>query len=527
MGIKMKNQKTKELRNQRTKKLFFCSSVLLFLCSSVLSFAQESPLPATLNPQPEESGLSQKISLDLRGIEITEVLKFLAAKGNLNIVTKAGISGKVTLFLKDVTIEDALEVILILNNLAFEEINGVLYVMTEAEYQTLHGKSFGERRRLKTLQLKYASPVDMSAILKEIKSAIGKVIIDKETGAIILIDTPEKLTQMEEIIAKFDQPGFGWPLTEQKFKLTYAEAGEIEDDVSKILTKNIGKLKVDERTNTLIVTDLPQKIEEVEQMLTAFDTPPRQVLIEAKIVQVTLDDDFKMGIEWDRLLSQAKFHSLRFTASFPASSLSAYQKISVGTLATDDYTATINLLKSVGETKLISSPRIAALSGEEAKILVGTREAYVTQTISQAETTTTTAESIEYVDVGVKLHVTPIVHPDGFITMKIKPEVSSVIRTLTTAQGSQVPIIDTTEVETRVMVKDGVSVIIAGLIKDKKQVTKKSTPFFGSIPFLGVLFRSESEEIDKTETVVFLTPHIISGEVDELAKEEKKRKGVK
>ncbi len=499
--------------------------ILSFILQTSFLFAQEANTEHR-TPNTEEMGLSKKVSLDLRDAKITEVLKFLATKGNLNIVTKAGVSGKVTLFLKDVTVEEALEIILILNNLAFEEINEVIYVMAETEYQTLRGESFSERRQLKTLQLKYASPQDISAILKEIKSSIGKVIIDRETGAIILIDTPEKLTQMEEIIEKFDQPGFGWPLTEQKFKLTYAEIKEIKDEISKILTKDIGKLKVDERTNTFIVTDLPTKIEEVEQMLAAFDTPPRQVLIEAKIVQVTLDDDFKMGIEWDRLLSQAKYHSLRFTASFPASSLSSYQKISIGTLATDDYTVTVNLLKSVGKTELISFPRIAVLSGEEAKILVETKEAYVTQAISQSEATTITAESTEYVDVGVKLYVTPIVHPDGFITMEIKPEVSSVIRTLITAQGNQIPIIGTTEAKTKVVIKDGVSVIIAGLIKDKKTISEKRVPLLGSIPLLGVLFRSKSEEIDKTETVVFLTPRIISGEA--LVKEGKKgMKGVK
>ncbi|MCK4859747.1 MAG: hypothetical protein KAS87_04210 [Candidatus Omnitrophica bacterium] len=523
MGIKIVNSQQSTVNSQqklKVKKICFLFLVFYFL-SSVFSFAQ--------TPNTEETGLSKKISLDLRGVDITEVLKFLAAKGNLNIVSKAGVSGKVVLFLSDVNIKDALEVILTANKLAYEKVNGVIYVMTEAEYFALHGENFGERRKLKTLQLKYASAPDISAVLKEIKSSIGKVIVDKKSGRIILLDTPEKIAQMEKIIEKFDQLGFGWFLLEERFDLKYASAKEIKAKVSEILTKDISSLKVDERTNTLIISDLPDKIEEVRQMIRAFDSKPQQVLIEAKIVQVSLDDDFKMGIEWDNLFSKASLHSLRFTSSFPASSLSAYQKISVGTLATDDYTSTMNLLKTVGKTNLISSPRIAVLSGEEAKILVGTREAYVTQTISQAESTTTTAESIEYVDVGVKLHVTPLVHSDGYITMEIKPEVSSVIRTLTTAQGSQIPIIDTTEAETKVIVRDGVSVIIAGLIKDKKTISNKSVPFFGSIPLLGMLFRSKSEEIDKTETVVFLTPRIISGGIDESVrpKQWKQGKGVK
>jgi len=201
--------------------------------------------------------------------------------------------------------------------------------------------------------------------------------------------------------------------------------------------------------------------------------------------------------------------------------------LTVGTLATDDYTATLKLLKTIGETKLLSSPRITAINNEEASILVGTREAYITESVTQGESTTTTSESVTFLDVGVQLKVTPIINEDGFVTMKIKPEVSSVARILTTSQGNEIPIIDTTTAETKVMVKDGHTIIIGGLIKDETVRTIKKIPILGDIPFLGMAFRQVDEDKEKTELVVFLTPHIITGDKDMPDWEEKEIKGLR
>ena len=147
---------------------------------------------------------------------------------------------------------------------------------------------------------------------------------------------------------------------------------------------------------------------------------------------------------------------------------------------------------------------------------MGAREAYITQTLSTAETATTTAESIEYVDVGVKLNVTPTISRDGFVTMKIKPEVSSVREYLTTKLGSRIPIVTTSEAETVVKVKDGAMIMIAGLTKKKEIEEKKGMPFLGKVPLLKTFFSSYvkgSDEPRHSELVVFITPRIISGEV--------------
>ena len=172
-------------------------------------------------------------------------------------------------------------------------------------------------------------------------------------------------------------------------------------------------------------------------------------------------------------------------------------------------------MRTIGKTKILSSPSIMAINNQEAKILVGTKEAYITSSTSQSGSgTSETAQTVNFVDVGVKLYVTPTVSRDGFVTMKIKPEVSSAKMTDLTSEGkvTQVPIVTTSEAETAVTVKDGMTIVIAGLKKDKKENEVKKIPLLGDIPILGAAFRSVSSSLNKTELVIFLTPRIVRDE---------------
>ncbi|MFC1646068.1 type II secretion system protein GspD, partial [Candidatus Omnitrophota bacterium] len=139
------------------------------------------------------------------------------------------------------------------------------------------------------------------------------------------------------------------------------------------------------------------------------------------------------------------------------------------------------------------------------------KEVYVSNTVVQGESTATTAEDVQFVDVGVKLYVTPTINKDGFIQMKIRPEVSSAPTSYTTSQGNEIPIVETSEAETSVIAKDGVTIVMGGLMKNEKTKNVYKIPLFGEIPFLGAFFRRTEESLTKTELVIFLTPHIISG----------------
>jgi type II secretory pathway component GspD/PulD (secretin) len=190
--------------------------------------------------------------------------------------------------------------------------------------------------------------------------------------------------------------------------------------------------------------------------------------------------------------------------------------------STEDFRVIMDMLKTFGDVKTLSTPRIMATDGQEAKILVGSKKVYVTDTVTQTNSGTNTAEQVQFVDVGVKLYVTPTINKEGFITMKVRPEVSSATTSYTTAQGNTVPIVDTSEAETSVLIKDGVTVVMGGLMKNERTKNTYKLPLLGEIPFLGGIFRRTEDAITKTELVIFLTPHIISG-AENMFEENKKK----
>jgi len=455
-------------------------------------------------------GLSKRISVDLRQIDILAVMKFLAEEGELNIVTGKNVGGRVSLSLKDVSIRDVLDIISLSYELSYVVQNGIIHVMTEADYQRLFGSSFADQRQVRRLQLQHADPTSVAALLGNLKSTVGRVIADVQTRTIVLIDVPEKLEPMVAAAKSMDQA------TEQKtqvFELGYGKAEEVSAEVQKVLTPNLGAVRMDKRTNTLVVTDVSRRMKDVQRVINAFDRKTREVIIESKIIQVRLNDKFQMGVNWEVLFQQLSNLNLKgtFPISPPVGPLGPVGQLTVGTLADNDFTAVIQLLQTVGTTDVLSTPQIAVVENEEAKILVGTREAFVTSVVTSTQSASTTAEEVTFVDVGVQLTVTPSINQEGFVTMKIKPEVSSVTRTLTTATGNEIPIVQTSTAETTVMVRDGVTIIIAGLIENQSIEETKKVPILGDIPFLGAAFRSKDEEIIKSELVIFLTPSIISG----------------
>ncbi|MCX5667070.1 MAG: secretin and TonB N-terminal domain-containing protein, partial [Candidatus Omnitrophica bacterium] len=195
-------------------------------------------------------GLNQRMALELRDMDIVDALKFLAMKSNINIIAGKDVAGRASIFLKDVTIKDGLEIILQANNLAYERRGNILYVMTEPEYRLLHGESFKDTRLVQTINLKYTKPEAIFKALEIVKSDIGKIIVDEESGTVILVDTAERIREMEKIVDSLDQP----TLT-KTFALQYTKAKEVQAILnSRLDAKKTGTVVADERNNQVIVT---------------------------------------------------------------------------------------------------------------------------------------------------------------------------------------------------------------------------------------------------------------------------------
>ncbi|MBL7070073.1 MAG: hypothetical protein ISS27_01200 [Candidatus Omnitrophica bacterium] len=481
------------------KVLLFTISLTLLICFAYPGLAQE------LAPTAEENG---QISLDIKGMDVVDVLKMLASRSGLNIVVGKNVSGRVTLFLKDVNIWDAFIIILLSNDLAYEEKGGIINVMTQREYEASYGRRFQDNKQAKIVQLQYAKATALSVALNQIRTTQGKVVADETSNTIVIIDTLEKIREMEEFIASADLP-----LEVRVFDLNYASAEPLSKKIEETITKGAGAIRIDERTNKIVVTDYPAKLDEISKIIEAFDEKTPQVLIDAQLIQVNPSDKLEMGVDWDYWLQ--KYFDIKASLAINTANTLLVSTATSTPTKEGEYKAVLDILRTIGDVKILSSPRIMVLNNEEARIHVGTRDAYITSTTSQAGTgTTVISQSVNFVDTGIQLHVTPTISRDGFVKMNIKPEISESTRTDIKSEGTitQVPIVSTSEAETTVMVKDGVTIIIGGLRKDKREKTVKKIPLLGDLPGIGFLFRSTSDNVTATELVILITPHIISGE---------------
>lgn len=481
--------------------------------------------PADLPQQTQEAVTqsqpgSGKISLDIKDMEITDVLKMLALRSGKNIVAGKNVRGKVKVFLKDVEVMDALEIILISNELAYDMKGDIINVMTDRDYEAIYGERFQDAKAVKVVKLRYAKASEVSKALNQLKSRIGKIVVDEISNTIVIMDAPQTAAQMERLAVDIDLP-----TQTRVFALNYSKAETMKTKLEPLLTKGIGTIQVDERTNKVVISDLESNIKAIETAVSEFDEKTKQVLIEAKILQITLNDEYKAGINWDTVFNGIRTQlGMNFNvitgSPIPTTAAGAVTAggIHVGALEKTNYEAMVKFLQTFGKTNLLASPRIAAINNEEAKILVGTNQPYVeSSTLTSSSSPTQTNYVPKFIDLGVKLYVTPTINRDGFITMKVKPEVSSTSSDYTYGPNKDtLPIVKTSQAETTVMLKDGSTIVIAGLIENREEEVVNKVPGLGDAPLIGSIFRNRTRgsatNPEKNELVIFLTPRIISGE---------------
>ncbi|MBU1124896.1 MAG: hypothetical protein KKC84_02630 [Candidatus Omnitrophica bacterium] len=491
------------------------------------------------------------ISLDLRNMDIMDALKYIGTKGSLNVIATKNVSGRVMLTLNNVPLKDVFDLMLRSNDLAYIKKGEVFHIMTGAEYKALYGENFTDLRKVKIIHLQYATPDQAVSFLDALKSEIGKVIVDQESGGVLLMDTPEKIEEMEKSLKVFEQKGMV-----TVFDIKYANAQDIAELLkTRLDSKNVGSIKADARNNQVLVQTFPERMVEIERLIKELDTQTRQVFIETKVIKIKLSDQLTQGVEWEGIFNilNTPDSGAKYIGSYPFSAIQAStdtwtsrvgqfanlsdniasypfsgtttnyaastkktpgEVIHYGEFNTKrDYDIMMKMLTDLGETRVLSNPKILATNNQESKIHVGERQAYVTQTTTQGAQTSTIAEEVQFVDVGIQISVTPSINTDGFITMKIKPEISTVSSTLVTPTNNRIPIIDSSMVESTVMVKNGTTIVIGGLRKEEKTVLYEQLPIIGKIPFIGTFAKSGSQKTERTELVILMTPHIVSGKV--------------
>ena len=398
---------------------------------------------------------SQLISLNYLDVDIRKALSALAMEREINIATAKDVSGKISLYLYQVTLDEALEAITLAGGFSYHKHGNLYYVYKPKEARDPQA----ERLQMRIFRLKYA------------------------------------VEKVQEILAAI--PG-------------------------------IRMVKVHEPSRTIIVEDTPENIRKIETIISHWDRMPKQVMIEAKILEVTLTDDMSLGVNWEKILGDvrigtgglgtATMPTPEGVSPVPSTGAGVFANIITGAGSSQQFTAALDALQTKTRVETLSTPKILAIHGKEARVQVGGKLGY--RKMIFTEEGGLAPGEVEFIDTGTILEITPYIDDEGNVLLNVMPSINSA----TIEEG--VPVVITTSVSTWLMAKNGETAFIGGLIRDTKTRTRQMIPCLGSIPLLGSLFGRTLRGSGKSELVVLITPYIFDAELRQTDKEaiEKTRK---
>lgn len=449
---------------------------------SPVAKAEASSKPTLFSPEREYAG--ERLTLSFQDIETRAVLQLLADTSGRNIVVSDSVQGNVTLRLQNVPWDQALDIVLATKGLDMRE-NGNVIIVAPADEIAAREKADLEAR-------------------KEIR-------------------------ELEPLVSEFVQ-------------VNYAKASDLAELIrgskGNSLISDRGSVGIDDRTNTLLIQDVAERIGNIRRLVSTLDIPVRQVLIESRIVVVRDDFSRDLGVRWgvtavrdksdgliavtgngngtgtivDSAVDNINNNGNPFPVTLPALNDRYNVNLPVanpaGQLALaildDDYLVDLELsaLQAEGRGEVISSPRVITANQKEASIRQGVEIPYQESASSGATTT-------QFKEAVLSLTVTPQITPDDRIILDLLVTKDSVGDVVTNERGGSVPSIDTRSVETQVLVDNGQTVVLGGIYETEQSEDYRKVPFLGDIPGVGNLFRSTRKVSNKSELLIFVTPKIL------------------
>ncbi|QIC61468.1 type IV pilus secretin PilQ [Acinetobacter schindleri] len=427
----------------------------------------------TLRPKAVQHYTGKKISLDFQDIEVRRVLQLLADFTDINMVAADSVQGNITLRLKEVPWDQALDIVLKTKNLDKRRNGNVIWIAPVSELikaEEEEAKALAQSVKLapiqtEYIQLSYAKAADIEKLITQNKGSSGS-------------------------------------------------NSSSSDDKGTLLSSR-GSISVDSRTNTLIVNDTQQFVDKIRNMIDLLDVQVKQVMVEARIVTAETNFSRDLGIRWGLQRNNPSLSAGPNGSNVWGGDYSPKLDLSVdlgtatagtfnfGLLKISDYMLDLQLtaLQTDGLGEVLSAPKIMTGDKQKAYILRGTEIPYQTWS---AEGGTTTS----FKEANLRLDVTPSITPDGKVQMELQIEKDSV-GTIT----SEGPSINTNELQTNVLVGDGETVVLGGIFDDIRANNYQKVPFLGDLPVIGNFFKSNSRTSNQAELLIFITPRIVNDSV--------------
>lgn len=404
-------------------------------------------------------------SFRAQDMPVVDALALFAAAYGLNIVPDPDITGSITVDFENLPFGKAMEAILDVNGYYWEWDRGLVRV---------------RKLRTKTFIIDYVRLIRGGSSTSQAQITSGE---SAETGRIAV---------------------------NQEDRITFWE--DIEKQIASMLSSD-GKLVVNRMSGALQVTDTSQRIELISRFIEKLNsTIHRQVEIEAKIFEVTLNDESSLGVDWSRITLDGGLGAITTSniITTPFGGAGAKAATVTMTYSRGDFDGIISALKEQGEIRVVSQPKIITLNNQTALIKVGTdRPFFETTTTPVPGAQPTITEEVRYVTIGVVLSITPQISADGWIIMDVSPIITRLVDTVTSVYGSTAPVVDVKQSSAMVRLRDNEMVVIGGLIQDETVETDRKVPLLGDIPGIGALFRGKYETKVRRELAMFIVPKII------------------
>ncbi|OOV82941.1 hypothetical protein B1201_04620 [Acinetobacter sp. ANC 5600] len=454
-----------------------------------------------LRPKAANHYTGKKISLDFQDIEVRRVLQLLADFTEINMVAADTVQGNITLRLKDVPWDQALDIVLKTKNLDKRRNGNVIWIAPVSELikaEEEEAKAIAQSVKLAPLQteyiqLSYAKATDVEKLITEGRNSKNSNSNSNSSNS-------------------NDYTG---------------------ENVGSLLSPR-GTVSTDPRTNTLIINDTSTKIDQIRKMIDLLDVSVKQVMVEARIVKASTDFTKEMGVKWgllsqginqnDHLLVGGSDTTLwdlktpdddgKYTIQRPSNlnvdlgvTTAGASRIAFGLISLSDFMLDLELsaLQADGYGEVISTPKVLTADKQQAKVASGQEIPYQTTTGTGSNATSST----EFKEALLSLDVTPSITPDGKVQMKLNIKSDSPAGY---AQNGEI-ILNKNEINTDVLVNNGETVVLGGIFNQETQSKQTKVPFLGDIPYVGRLFRKDTKSDAKNELLIFVTPRIVNDSV--------------
>ncbi|MBN2447262.1 MAG: type II secretion system protein GspD [Phycisphaerae bacterium] len=442
--------------------------------------ADDTEPPGQLKIDTTDAGL---LDVHVRETPIATILEMLSYQARTNIVASTSVTSSTSANLYDVTLEEALDAILIPNQLSYRRIGNVIYVGTAAEMN-----ANGPIPHPRVFQLQYLTRADAIPMVEALLSASGKI-------------------------------------------------GTEAKDTQKTASSDVTGDFTDANSEYIVVIDTDERLAEIAALLKEVDVRPRQVLIEATILRATLTEGNQLGVDMT-LLSGVDFQDVGSTSNAsanlatgktpPARFQETTFNVSTNMMEVEPTTgftfgiiknnvaAFVHALENVTDVTVLANPKVVALNRQTAEVIVGRRDGYITTTVTE----TAAVQSVEFLATGTQIRLCPLINTDGTVRLDVWPKDSNGGLT-----ADNLPFEETTEAHNQIIVEDGHTVLIGGLFRERTVNSRTQMPLLGDIPIAGQLFQQRDDTTVREEVIILLTVRILkdtpaeSAEFDEVLRD--------